>query len=282
MATRFPCTPYPERVSAERTQHNARLFGQVAPTYDRLGFLTLAARHLAARTPVRAGDHVLDVACGTGTVALALAERVGPHGSVTGTDLAPEMVEVARRKGVGGANLRFEVADGADLPFGDATFDVVTCAAGLFFLPDMTAGLREWRRVLRPGGRVVFSTFGRGLLGELPGLWRERLAEHGLKPGSPPLGRVPTPDAALDLLCGAGFTGAEADLTRLEYVLPGAGARWDDIQAGLEGAPLAAFPEAQRAQLRAAHLAELAPLFAGGLVAVPVPVLVARGVRAAD
>ena len=273
--------PYPERVSAERTQHNARLFGQVAPTYDRLGFLTLAARHLAARTPIRAGDHVLDVACGTGTVALALAERVGPQVTVTGTDLAPEMVEVARRKGVGAVNLRFEVADGAALPFPDATFDVVTCAAGLFFLPDMTAALREWRRVLRPGGRVVFSTFGRGLLGDLPGLWRERLAGDGVKPGAPPLGRVPTPAAALDLLRGAGFTQAEAELTRLEYVLPDAGARWADIQAGLEGAPLATFPEARRAELRAAHLAELSPLFAGGPVTVPIPVIVACGIRAA-
>lgn len=266
----------------ERTRRNARLFAQVAPTYDRLGFLAQAARHFAECVPVRPGDRVLDVACGTGTATLALAKWVEPGGSVVGSDLAPEMVEVARTRAADLPNLSFVVADGAALPFPDGAFDGVSCAAGLFFLPDMGAGLREWRRVLRPGGWGVFSTFGRGLLGALPGLWRERLAGADLTPGSPPLGRVPTPQAARGLLEEAGFEDVSADLQTLEYVLPDALSRWADIEAGLEGAPLHDLPDALRAELRAAHLAELEGLFAAGPLHLPVPIVVARGVRPAD
>ena len=264
-------------MSQDRLQANAAQFDRLAPHYDALGFLTQAAHALAAAVQVPAGGRVLDVATGTGTVALALA---GQAGEVVGVDLAPAMLDVARQRGQGQKSVQFVQAEATALPFPDATFDVVTCGAGLFFVPDMLAALREWGRVLKPGGEVVYSAFGRGLLGPLPALWRERLAGEGVRPGAPPLGRIGTPEAAAKLLHQAGFAGVEADLRVLNYALPSPAARWADIAAGLEGLPLAQFSAGQRERVQAEHLQELGPLFAAGPLTVPIPLIVARGVKA--
>jgi ubiquinone/menaquinone biosynthesis C-methylase UbiE len=102
------------------------------------------------------GDHLLDVACGTGVVARAAAERVAPHGSVTGVDLNPAMLAVARRVA---PEMDWRQGDVAALQFGERAFDVVTCQAGIFFFPDPTGALSEMGRVTRPGGRVVVQSF---------------------------------------------------------------------------------------------------------------------------
>ena len=97
------------------------------------------------------GHTVLDVACGTGVVAAAAVERVGPSGAVTGVDINPGMIAVAART----RGVRWAQADAARLPFPDGGFDRVLCQAGLQFVPDRLGALREMGRVLRPGGRVA-------------------------------------------------------------------------------------------------------------------------------
>jgi ubiquinone/menaquinone biosynthesis C-methylase UbiE len=105
---------------------------------------------------VEAGDRVLDAACGTGVVARAAADRVAPDGSVTGVDLNPAMLAVARRVAPG---IDWQQGDVAALPFPADAFDVVTCQAAVFFFPDLTGALAEMGRVVRPGGRVVVQSF---------------------------------------------------------------------------------------------------------------------------
>ncbi|ACO47098.2 methyltransferase domain-containing protein [Deinococcus deserti] len=261
----------------EQAQHNAAVFGRLAATYDHLGFLAQVARHVAVQARVEPADKVLDVASGTGTVALELAARVGPSGQVVGTDLAPQMVEQARARAEGTAGLRFELADATALHYPDASFDHVVCASGLFFMPDMGAALREWRRVLRPGGTVTFSSFGPGLLGDLPGLWREDLTTSGGTPVSPPLGRLPTVEAARALLEEADFQSPEVTLDDLPYSIPSPEARWADIIAGLEGAPLASLDARVQEELREAHLQRLRTSIPGWPLTVSLPVIVARG-----
>ncbi len=264
----------------ERTAQNVRLFDTLSAHYDRMGFLSLTALYLAERFRPQRDETLLDVMCGTGTLALALAEAVGPGGRVMGADLSPGMLAAARNKAAGQPHLSFVEADATALPLVDAAFDGVACASGLFFVPDMDAALREWRRVLRPGGRVTFSSFGKGLMGDLPGRWRTALEGVGFHPGFPPLGRLPSPDAAADLLREAGFQQVTVDLQEVPYRLPTPQHRWDDIEAGMEGAPLASMPPEVRQQLQNEHMAELEALFAGQALTVPIPVLVAAGVRA--
>jgi ubiquinone/menaquinone biosynthesis C-methylase UbiE len=101
------------------------------------------------------GSRVLDVGCGPGTITLGLAQAVSP-GEVVGVDLQERVVERARalasERGV--ANVRFEVADAYEMPFADGTFDAVLEHRVLMHLSDPVRGLREVRRVLRPGGVV--------------------------------------------------------------------------------------------------------------------------------
>jgi len=139
----------------------------VAEAWERWG-PTVRAQSAAATqwilelASVREGMSVLDLAGGTGDPALALARQVGPRGRVVTTDLVPGALELTARaaRAAGLAQLRTEPADMEALPFGDATFDAVTCRLGLMFCPRPAVALAEARRALRPGGRAAFVVWG--------------------------------------------------------------------------------------------------------------------------
>jgi SAM-dependent methyltransferase len=106
------------------------------------------------------GEHVLDAACGTGVVARAATSRVGATGTVTGVDLNPGMLEVARATaGEAGQSITWQEGNLEALPFADRAFDVVLCQQGLQFCPDKAAAIAELRRVLRDGGRLALSVW---------------------------------------------------------------------------------------------------------------------------
>jgi ubiquinone/menaquinone biosynthesis C-methylase UbiE len=132
----------------------------VPPAYDRYyrpRIFDPWGRFLVDRAALKPGMRVLDVATGPGTVARIAAERVGPSGAVTGTDISPVMLEVARSKPsqAGAAKIEYLVSPAAPLAVGDAAFDVVLCQQGLQFFGDRAAALAEMRRALRPSGRVA-------------------------------------------------------------------------------------------------------------------------------
>lgn len=109
---------------------------------------------------LKAGESVLDAACGTGTGARAAAALVGSSGTVAGVDLDPAMIEVARRLSAGAATItQWHCASVLQMPLADAAFDACLCLQGLQFLPDRMAGLAEMRRVLKSTGRLVASTW---------------------------------------------------------------------------------------------------------------------------
>src|SRR6202790_4062288 len=106
---------------------------------------------------VAPGMHVLDIATGTGLSAAAALAAVGPTGHVAAADVSPAMAERARERLGHAPNASVSVEDGQALSFADSSFDIVLCNLGLMFFPDPVRGLSEFRRVLRPGGRVAVS-----------------------------------------------------------------------------------------------------------------------------
>jgi SAM-dependent methyltransferase len=106
------------------------------------------------------GEHVLEVACGTGTVARHIAPMVGAEGKVVALDISPEMLEVARAlPAPKGATIEWREGDAVAVGLQDDTFDLVLCQQGLQFFSDRATAVREMRRVLTDGGRVVLSVW---------------------------------------------------------------------------------------------------------------------------
>jgi len=106
---------------------------------------------------VAPGMRVLDIATGTGLSAEAALAAVGPTGQVIAADVSPAMIAKARERLADSPNVSVSVEDGQALSFADESFDAVLCNLGLMFFPDPVRGLSEFRRVLRPGGRVALS-----------------------------------------------------------------------------------------------------------------------------
>jgi ubiquinone/menaquinone biosynthesis C-methylase UbiE len=136
-----------------------RLFDEAADTYENVGveFFAPIGAGLVERAGIRAGEDVLDVGSGSGAV-LVPAARAGAN--VVGIDLAPRMVaRAATAAAAAGVDVTVAVGDAQAPDFPPGSFDVVTAGLVLFFLPDPIGALRAYRRLLRPGGRVAFTSF---------------------------------------------------------------------------------------------------------------------------
>jgi len=130
------------------------MFDRIAPVYDAMNRLMTAGldqrwRRLTVDAVVRPGDRMLDACCGTGDLAIAGAQA---GGVVTGVDFSARMLERARRKA---PELEWVEGDALALPLEDGSFDAATVGFGVRNLADLDGGLRELRRVLRPGGRLA-------------------------------------------------------------------------------------------------------------------------------
>jgi ubiquinone/menaquinone biosynthesis C-methylase UbiE len=185
----------------------ADVFGRGARDYDRVGtpIFSWLGRRLIELAGVSAGDRVLDVATGRGAVLFAAAERVGERGRVIGVDLADEMVALTS------ADIEARMVTNAEVRVGDAErlseftdgeFDCVTCAFAIFFLPAPEAALREFRRVVRSGGTVALSSWGRA---NDHGWYRELGREFGVSV-SLETRAFDTPDELGAALSASGFS----------------------------------------------------------------------------
>ncbi len=131
---------------------------QIWASFTPFEMLTIGtAAHLVRFAGIQAGERVLDVACGTGVVAITAARR---GAEVTGLDLTPELLEQARDHGTTmGVHVTWVEGDAEVLQFPDASFDVVVSQYGHMFAPRPLVAIREMLRVLKPGGRIAFSTW---------------------------------------------------------------------------------------------------------------------------
>jgi len=193
-----------------------RMFDRIAPVYDLMNRLMTAGldrrwRDVTVEQAVRRGDRVLDACCGTGDLATA-ARRAGAA-EVVGLDFSERMLERARAKAPG---LEWVLGDLLALPFEDASFDAATVGFGVRNVEELEAGLRELRRVLRPGGRlaVLEITTPRGVVAPFYRVWFDRIipllgrlvpggAAYTYLPAS--VRRFPTPEELAALLARSGF-----------------------------------------------------------------------------
>jgi ubiquinone/menaquinone biosynthesis C-methylase UbiE len=166
------------------------------------------AEVLVGELGLEPGMSVLDVACGTGALTRALARRVGPGGDVTGVDVSPGMVAVAREHGheQGSAAIEYLESSAEELPVEAGAFDVVTCQQGLQFFADRLEALRVMRAALAPGGLIAIATWA-----EPEGVWIALAAALGRHIGLDAGARMLAPFSLADagelrtLLEDAGF-----------------------------------------------------------------------------
>jgi demethylmenaquinone methyltransferase/2-methoxy-6-polyprenyl-1,4-benzoquinol methylase len=174
------------------------MFDRISGFYDVMNSVMTAGLHHGWRrraadlAEVGPGDRVLDVATGTGDLALELAGRVGPQGEVIGSDFSEAMLALARRKAPGSSSkvasrapITFEWANAMALPYADGEFAAATVGFGARNFSDLELGLREMARVVRPGGKVVvleITTPTRPPLSTFYRLWFDRVV--------PMIGRV--------------------------------------------------------------------------------------------
>jgi SAM-dependent methyltransferase len=226
------------------------------------------SRHYAAAlvdlVAPREGAHVLDIATGTGVVAVAAAQRVGPAGSVIATDFvaewAPYVAESAAEAGV--KNVTFEVMSAEALALPDAAFDAVLCQFGLMFVPDRLLALREMQRVLKPGGTLglaVWSVAERVGIFTVAGVIGAALPPT---PGPPPASPLSLGEPGLieRLVTEAGFRNVAAQPFTLSFDVPSAESEWERWTGDLTNpmsARLLDLPAGERNALRERVLAAL-------------------------
>ncbi|MBI5460912.1 MAG: methyltransferase domain-containing protein [Gammaproteobacteria bacterium] len=264
----------------QRKEFIRQTFNTVASGYDRpaLRFFHDSAAQLVELLELAGDERVLDVATGTGAVALRLA-RCLDHGHVTGIDMADGMLQQAevkaRAQGLG--NIVFQAMDMTALELPVARFDCATAAFALFFVEDMAACLRGIVARLKPGGRMLICGFSGPSFAPNVDLFLERIQDYGVT--VPPLSWKRLGDEALnaELFAQACLEGVSVECRDLSYHLPDAEAWWDILwYAGFRGL-LDKLPADELRRFRTEHLAEIGKLASAQGIPLQVEILYARG-----
>lgn len=143
----------------------SEIFDRTASEYGKKSssFFSYFGKRLVEHVNVVPGQHILDIATGRGAVLFPLADAVGPSGKAVGIDISQQMIaETSRELLERGVNwVKLLCMDAEHLDFPDCSFDYVFCGFGLFFLPSISTALAEFKRVLKPQGKLVVSTWGK-------------------------------------------------------------------------------------------------------------------------
>lgn len=258
---------------------------KAAPIYDELWGRQIAPAQeaLLEMATLRPGECVLDVACGTGGITFPAARAVAPGGTVVGLHISEEMVRrcahEAQRRRV--ERVAFERSEADRIEYPDGMFSSVLCSLGLMYVPDPYSALREFLRVLRPGGQTVTAVWGaRANCG-----WSQIFPIVDARVRSevcPLFFQLGTGGVLRAALESAGF--AEVEVRRISALLHYNSAR-EAVDAAFAGGPVALaysrFDDLTRAEAQAEYLASIEKFRAGAGYDLPGEFVVARGVKPA-
>jgi SAM-dependent methyltransferase len=262
-----------EQVAPAWERNRARVFESFRPSSEWL--LTAA--------DIKAGDTVLEVAAGPGETGFLAGELVGPSGRLMSTDIAPTMVEAARRgaKARGLDNVEAMVMDAQDLDLEDDSVDAVICRLGMMLVPEPMRAFTEVRRVLRSGGRFAYTTIGQPDQNQWMGLMMGALMQNGHQLGGQnpfELGgpfSLSSPERNVELLREAGFEAVQVDVLDGVFRFDGAEDYWN-VQTTLAEpvrAVVAELTDEQAAAVRSTLAQMLEPFEVDGSRALPTQVV---------
>ena len=243
---------------------------------EALRFHAFCADRLLTQLEPAAGVRLLDVCTGSGTLAVGAAQAIGPDGRVTAIDPSEHWLERLENKirQFGIANIDVHSMRGARLDFRRDYFDVVLCSLGMHWFADLPGALREWQRVLRPGGRLGCVSLATGTFQPQLGLLQQRLATAASMPPLPWAG-TSNPATLEALLRNAGWVDVELVECRFGYHLAAAEQWWQVVEHSALSTWLQPLEPGERRLLQAAHLAEVAPLLTENGLWLDVPVVMA-------
>lgn len=255
---------------------------------EALRFSVFCADRLVTHLHPAAGDKILDVFTGTGALALAASQAVGPAGRVIAIDTAESLLARLESKisKFGIANIDVHSMDAAHLDFRRDYFQHTACSLGLLWLSDPRAAMREWVRVTRPGGSVNLAVFASQAFQPQLGLLQQRIAQvSGSLDAPASWEQVSRREALLACLQDAGLVDVAVQAEQLGYHLRDAQEWWEVVWHSSLRMLVEQVPDALRDRFRTEHLAEVATLATASGLWLDVPVLFARGhkpIRAAS
>ncbi len=245
-----------------------------------LRYSVFCADRLVTHLHPAAGDKILDVATGTGALALAASQAVGQSGRVTAIDTAESLLarldDKIRKLGIN--NIDVHAMDATRLDFRRDYFQHTACSLGLFWQADPLAAMREWVRVTRPGGSVNLAVFAPQAFQPQLSLLLQRIAQVSENMDSPVTWvQVSQRELLLALLLDSGLVDITVHEEQLGYHLRNAQEWWEVVWYSGLRVLIEQVPEAQRDRLLTEHLTEVTELATADGLWLDVPVLCSRG-----
>jgi len=238
-------------------QNIISVFDRVASGYDNPSqrFFPFCGDRLISKLKPAPGSKLLDIATGTGAVALPAAQAILPTGHVQAIDLSEVMLDKAfhnlQRAGLN--NIDFHIMDGEKLDFKRDYFDYITCSFGLFFFDDVLAGLKEWHRVLKPAATIMLTSFSPNAFHPLADIFRQNMQDYGIEIPETSWQRLKTPDECQSLLEQAGFSDINIEVEQMGYHLNGINDWWELVTHTAFRGLVDQLESAQRAEFQIKH-----------------------------
>jgi len=238
-------------------------FDTVAPGYDHpsLAFFPQTAKSMMEFLGLNFDDQLLDVCTGTGVVALAAADKLS-KGKVTGIDLSNGMLEQAKRKASEKnlSNTEFVQMDLDALDFDGKTFDAACSSFGLFFMEDMTQALKNISAVVKPGGKIAISTFTGDAFLPMSDLFLQCYNSFGKDVPALSWKRLSTNELIMEQFEAVGIANVKIHHVPLGYQMTDASMWWDVVWNAGYRALLNQLTDAQQAEFKEKHMAEISQL----------------------